>query len=181
MSGKKPPQEVSYIIHVEGVEEFSLKKQKPKFPGNLLGRFFGPAAGGALTGGRHCAAAIEQGPFDHSTIPAVLARLHELNKRQRECLEDILSRSPRMAGYDYTRRETVQIWVGPASKLQAGGAQPKFYPGDAFCLDGDAITAQRLSEVLIRCDSAESRARAVAEALAPAKNPKLMRPLNFKK
>lgn len=177
---RSPPQKISYIIYVEGVEEGVLKKEKPFF-GGWLGRIFGASAGGALAGVRNCAAAQAQGAFDHSAIPDVLAKLADLKKRQKDCLDDICARSEKMKGYDYTRRETAEIWVGPSSKISGNVPQAKFHPGDAYRFAGDDITAENLGAVLIRCDSAESRAAAIAEALKPPEKPKLMKPLNFKK
>lgn len=174
------PQEISYIIYVEGVEQGVLEKQKPGFFGRL-GRLFGASAGGSLAATRNCAAAQVQGAFDHSTIPAVLAKLADLKQRQRDCLDDICARSGKLEGYAYSRRETAEIWVGPSSKIAGTVPQAKFYPGDAYRLAGDDITAENLGAVLMRCDSAESRATAIAQALQPPENPKLMKPLKIAK
>jgi hypothetical protein len=179
MTAPKPPQQVSYIIHAMGVEEYTLKKAKPKFP-KILGFIFGASAGGALTGGRHATVAEEQGVFDLSDIPAVLAQVERLKKRRTECLDSIMSLG-RMEGYDYTRRETVYVMVGPTEKLLTAKGRPKFNEGDAYLFEGEAITAENLAGALARCDSAETRAQAVAQALAPACAVKKMKPLNFKK
>lgn len=189
MPEQKPPQEVTFILRVTGVEEYHLRKEPLRTRDFFSWLFNTKAASGAMTGGRYGIATEERGVFDHSTIQAVLEKVEALREKQKKHLEDYAAKTERLQGFAYTTDICAELWVGPTHKMDwKASDDSKFRPGDIWQLRNVDIAAKNLQAILNMCDTAETRVlkaasidKAVAQAVAPVGNPKLMKTLKVKK
>ena len=186
---QKPPQEVTFILRVTGTEEYHLKKE-PRHKRDFFSWLFNTnVASGAMTGGRYGIATEERGVLDHSGIQAVLEKVDALREKQKKHLEDYADKTERLKGFAYTTDICAELWVGPTPKMNwKTSDDSKIRPGDVWRLQNVDISAKNLQAILKICDTAETRAlnaasidNAVAQAVAPVGNPKLMKTLKVKK
>lgn len=170
---------MGYLIRVTAHDEGS-RKQAGK-PG-MLERIFGATSKGALETCRYRTSAGAKGAIDHDTVPEVLAKLREMKSAAARNLIEYVAANPRQKGFRYDSGIDAEIWLAPWALLKQDIALTgKIRPDETFVLKGEDITAENLKNILTRCDTAQSRAMLLAEALAPAKAVRAMKPLRMKK